>query len=112
MSLSYSWNEKCLTKKVVEKIKTHILYSFFFFENRAVYKTMPKNSAESEAPQTIWRMRITSCIPKATNTCPQYVILTAFPLHQLRQCNVVHTLPLLFKSLRRGQVSHLYKLPS
>jgi hypothetical protein len=32
---------------------------------------------------TIWRMRIAYCIPKATNTHSQYVILTAFPLQQL-----------------------------
>ena len=31
--------------KVVEELKTHILYSikFFFFENRAVYEIMWKN---------------------------------------------------------------------
>jgi len=38
-----------LKKKVVEKIKTHILCSvtFFFFENSAVYEKMWKNIVES-----------------------------------------------------------------
>jgi hypothetical protein len=31
---------------------------------------------------TIWRMRITCRIPKATNTLSEYVILIAFLLHQ------------------------------
>jgi len=70
-------------KKVVEKMKTHILYSItFFFENRAVYEIMRKNSAEPDRPQIIWRMFITNWIPKAKNTYPRYVILIAFPLHQ------------------------------
>jgi len=30
----------------------------------------------------IWRMRFASCIPKATNTHSEYVILIAFPLQQ------------------------------
>ena len=30
----------------------------------------------------IWRMRIACCIPKATDTHSEYVILTAFPPQQ------------------------------
>jgi len=42
-----------------------------------------ENVVEPGRPQmTIWRMRITCWIPKATNTHSQYVILTAFPLQQ------------------------------
>jgi len=38
--------------KVVEKIKTHILYSVTFFpENRAVYEIMWKNIVERGRPQ-------------------------------------------------------------
>ena len=34
-------------------------------------------------PQTtIWRMRVACCIPKATNTLPEYIMLLAFPLQQ------------------------------
>ena len=31
---------------------------------------------------TIWRMRIACCIPKATDTHSEYLILIAFPLQQ------------------------------
>jgi hypothetical protein len=31
---------------------------------------------------TVWRMRITRWIPKATNAHPEYVIFIAFPLRQ------------------------------
>jgi hypothetical protein len=38
--------------KVVEKIKTHILFSTVFFsENRAVYEIMWKNMVEPDRPQ-------------------------------------------------------------
>jgi len=39
---------------------------------------MWKNTAEHQ--MTIWRMRISCWIPKATNVHSQYVILVAFPL--------------------------------
>jgi len=36
---------------------------------------------------TIWRMRVSRCVPKATKTHSEYVILTAFPLQQyLHEC--------------------------
>ena len=60
--------------KVVEKIKTHILclVTFFFFENRAVYEIMWKNTVERDGLQmTIWRMRIACWEPKATDTHTQ-----------------------------------------
>jgi hypothetical protein len=37
--------------KVVEKIKTHILSSITFSENRAVYEIMWENVAEPDRPQ-------------------------------------------------------------
>jgi hypothetical protein len=44
---------------VVENIKTHILRSTIFSDNRAVYEIMLKNSVQPDRPQTtIWRMRI------------------------------------------------------
>jgi len=72
---------------VAEKIKTHILRSITFSsENRNFYETVLKNIAEPGRPQmTIWRMRFACCIPKATNTHSEYVILIAFPLQQLLQ---------------------------
>jgi hypothetical protein len=38
-------------KKIVERIKTHILCSVTFPENRAVYEIMSKNMVEPEGPQ-------------------------------------------------------------
>jgi hypothetical protein len=37
--------------RFVEKIKTHILCSITFFENRAVYEIMWKNMVEPDRPQ-------------------------------------------------------------
>jgi hypothetical protein len=69
---------------VVEKIKTHFVFSNnFFFENPAVYEKTWKNNVQRGRPQMrTWRIRIAFWIPKATNTHSQYVILTAFPLQQ------------------------------
>ena len=66
--------------KVVEKIKTHILYSIaFFFKNRSVYEITWKNIVQPDRPQTtIWRMRITYRIIKATNTHTEHVIVNDF----------------------------------
>ena len=65
--------------KVVWKIKTYILCSPFFFENRTVYEIMWKYSVEWSRPQmTIWRMPFECWIPKATNTYSGCVILIAF----------------------------------
>jgi len=64
--------------KVVEKIKTHIVFNNFFPENRAVYEIMWKNTVErGRAQMTIWRMHIACSIPKDTNTHSEYVILIA-----------------------------------
>jgi len=54
--------------KVVEKLKTHILCSTTFSENRAIYEITWKTVVERGRPQMItWRMRIACWIPKATN---------------------------------------------
>ena len=39
--------------KLVQKIKTHILFSVKFSENPAVYEIMSKNVVEPEKPHTI-----------------------------------------------------------
>jgi len=63
-----------VSDKIVEKIKTHILCSGTFFENRTFYEIMWKNTLERGRPQmAIWRMRIACWIPKATNTRAQVV---------------------------------------
>jgi len=74
--------------KVVEKIKTHIFFYNFFFENRAVCDIMWKNTVEPvRSRMTIRRMRIACWVSKATNTYSEYVILIAFPLQKcLHEC--------------------------
>jgi hypothetical protein len=69
--------------EVVQKIKTHILYSITFFslKNCALYEIMRKNIAQPDWSQlTTWRMRIACWIPKSANRHSEYVILMAFPL--------------------------------
>jgi hypothetical protein len=70
--------------KFVEKIKTHIFCSiYFFFENRAMYEIMWKDVVQPERPQTaVWRMRIACSIPKATNTYSEHVKLIASALQR------------------------------
>jgi len=69
--------------KVVEKIKTHILFSVTFFLNRTVYEIMWKNIVEpSRLQMTIWQMRFAFWIPKSTNTYSEYVILIVFSLQR------------------------------
>jgi len=53
------------------------MFNNFFFENRAVYEIMWKNTVELGRPQTIiWRMRTACWIPKATNTHSQNYNMT------------------------------------
>ena len=61
--------------KVVEKIKTHFVFSdFFFFENHLICEIIKKNIVEPPGPQmTIWHMCNACWITKATNTHPQVV---------------------------------------
>ena len=71
--------------KVVEKIKTHVLCSVTFFPRKScrLWDNANKYIVEAERPQvTIWRMRVSSWIPKATSTHSEYVILTACLLKQ------------------------------
>jgi hypothetical protein len=79
--------------KILEK--THFLCPVtFFFDNRAVYGLMWKNTAKPEKPQmTIWRKCIECWIPKATSTHLEYVILIALPLQQWGCMNAPHLLP-------------------
>ena len=70
---------------VAEKIKTHIVCTNTFFENRAISEITWKHIVQADNPQmTIWRMRIASWIPKARNTLSDYVLLIIFPrwLHE------------------------------
>ena len=71
-----------LQTKVVQKIKTHVLYSITFSQKRAVYEIMwEKNIVEPGRSQmTIWHLRIALWIPVATNTHRRFAIVVAFPL--------------------------------
>jgi hypothetical protein len=61
--------------KVVEEIKTHVLYSVTASENRVVYEKMLKNTVGKDRPQmTTSRMRSAYCIPKAKNTHSEHVM--------------------------------------
>ena len=66
--------------KAIEKIKTHInMFIDFVLKNRTVYEMTWKNIVELDEPKmTIWCMCFACCIPKATNTHSQYVILMLF----------------------------------
>ena len=59
------------------------MFSIYFFENRTVCEIMRKNIAragQATDDNIIRRMRIVCCVPKATDTSSEYVILIAFPL--------------------------------
>ena len=67
-----------------ETQSTHFTFNFFFFfENRAVYETMWKNTVDQERPQmTIRRTCISLWVHKATDSHSWYVLLIAFPLQK------------------------------
>jgi len=70
-------------RKVVEKIKTHILGSISFFKCAVVYEITWKYILQPVRLQMqIWCTRIAYRIPKATSTHSDYVTLIAFPLQQ------------------------------
>jgi len=53
---------------------------FFSPENLAVYEISRKNTVQPDRPlMTTRRMRIACCIPKATNTHSEYVLLISIP---------------------------------
>jgi hypothetical protein len=93
ISLNFSYNEKTFRKKVVQKIKTHILCSITFFpENGAVYENVEKCGGAREATNgvTIWRIRVACWISKVTRAPARaythrqkYLMLALFPRLQL-----------------------------
>jgi len=76
---------------------THFVFNNFFFKNCAVFEIMWKIIVEWVSPQmTVWRIRITFRIAKATNPHSQYVILLFHCNSGCRntpQCYVIRTLP-------------------
>ena len=77
---------KMFETEVVEKIKTHFMSSNFFSpENLALYEIIWKHVVNPDRPQmTIWNMRIACWMHKATDTCLEYVIPTAFSTARTR----------------------------
>ena len=74
-----------------ENQNTDFMLNNFFFENRAIYEIMQKNTAELGRPQiTIWHKHIACWIPKAINTLSENVIHITFLLQQwLHKCALV-----------------------
>jgi hypothetical protein len=75
-SRSFLFRMRSVSDQFAEKIKTHFVFSDFFFENFPHSEIMWKNIVEPGRPQTtIWRMCIACRISKDTHT------------HTLRICN-------------------------
>jgi hypothetical protein len=90
-----------LQSKFADKIKAHILCWITFFENPSIYEIMWKNTVGPDRPQTtIWHMRISCCIIKATDTlriCNAYYSSTATIVSRMHlNVTFIHTVPLLF----------------
>jgi len=79
-------NEICFRQNLYRQSK-HILCTKTLFQNRAVFRIVWEKFCRAGQPQTILRMRITSWIPKATNTQSQYVISIVF--HCKNVCTIV-----------------------
>jgi hypothetical protein len=78
----YEW--EIFQTKVGQKIKTHILCSIFFYENRAVYMIMWKNTVDSGRSQ-MTTQRSAIFVTEATSTNSEYVIFIYFSLQKLFQ---------------------------
>jgi len=83
ISPSSSQNEKSFRQNLQRKPKHTFYAQKLFSENRAVYGVMWKNIVQPDRRQmTIWRMRISCWILKATDTHSQYVKHINFPLQK------------------------------
>ena len=88
---------------------THFVFSNFFSENGALYELRWKNILDRGRSQmTIWRMRISCWVPKATNTYSENALLIDFPLQHLwhkisSMLTLVRTLPVLLKHIFNKQ---------
>jgi len=76
--------------KFVGQIKTPILYSVTpppHPENRAFLRDVEKYGRVRQATDDnkIWRLGVACWITKATDTYSEYVIVIAFPRHQLSE---------------------------
>ena len=71
-------------KKVVEKIRTHVLCSLSFSVKIVSFMRLHKKMVEPDRSpdDIIWRMRYACRMTKAIYTQSEYIILTAFPWQQ------------------------------
>jgi len=70
--------------KILEKIKTHILFSITFSRKSRLFSDNVDSMEELDRPNEniIWRMRFACWISSPTNTHSEFVILIAFPWQQ------------------------------
>jgi uncharacterized membrane protein len=69
--------------KVVDKIKTRVLFSVTFSKIMPFFEIMWKSFVERGRPQmTVWCMHVTCWVPKATNTHSGCLIFITFPLEK------------------------------
>ena len=59
-----------------------VISKFFFRKSCRVWANVENNVNPARPLTTIWAMRISCWVPKATNTHSEYVIIIAFPLQQ------------------------------
>jgi hypothetical protein len=79
----FSLKWEMFVTKVKEKHNMHILFSVTFLRKSRLYEITLKNTVQPDTPQiSIWRMRFSCWIPKATDTRSEYVILIVFPPQQ------------------------------
>ena len=90
-------------RKVVEKIKTHILFPITFFSQILPLRDNVKNYCrawQATDDSITPRMRIACWITKAVNTHSEYATIFAFPLqqwlHERAAVLVTRTLPAIF----------------
>ena len=93
--------------EVIEKIKTHILWSVTFFPPRKscrLWDNVEKYGRAGRPQMTIWRMRIACWITKATDTNSCNNGST-----KVTHCYITRTLPVLFYG---SNCQYFYLVPS
>jgi len=71
-------------KTCIENQNTYFVFSnFFFLENYSVLWKKCGRVGQVTDDNVIRSLHFACCVPKATNAHSEYVILIAFPLHQL-----------------------------
>ena len=85
---------------IVQKTKTHIRGSISFFFRKSCLYNVEKYFRAGQATGYSMRLSILRCIPKATNTHSEYVMLAAFStatmvVKKASHCCVIRTLSVL-----------------